>query len=57
MAADVCVQTRLRCPSPERCQAEKCALNGRYYPMSETRLTRAEQYALAMSERQSEQLG
>ncbi len=51
MAADVCPVTRLRCEHVQMCAVLVCGLDRTLHPISETRLTRAEQYALAMSER------
>lgn len=51
MAADVCPVTRLRCKYAEVCNLMHCAGDRSLRPIAETRLTQAEQYALAMDEK------
>jgi hypothetical protein len=50
MSADVCPITRLRCTTPLPCAAIHCSADRTLKPISETRLSKAEQYALAMAE-------
>jgi hypothetical protein len=51
MPADVCPATRLRCQTLARCQDEGCQAQRDLHPMDERGLTQAEQYALAMAEK------
>jgi hypothetical protein len=53
---NVCPKTRLRCGTPEMCWLMLCAKDGfngtvRMRPIRERELTKAEKYALAMSEK------
>jgi hypothetical protein len=55
---NICPKTRLRCGTPEVCWLMFCAKSGglrggeRVRPIRERELTKAERYALAMSERE-----
>ncbi len=51
MAADVCPVTRLRCENLTMCAMTVCILDRTLRPISETRLTKAQQYELVMAER------
>lgn len=53
MPADVCPVTRGRCATLARCTDDGCQAQRDLRPMQESRLTQAEQYALAMAEKRA----